>query len=240
MESAIAFLQSKGEIADARRELERRDLSCLTNPWIRRFRDRGLLPGVSVGHYLKSWDVLRTATFIEATIPRVESILDLGAHASEILCVLHRLGYSNLSGVDLDRRVRAMPYRGKIKYNVGDFLSVPAISSAFAAVTAISVIEHGFDSERLLERVTNLLRPGGYFVASFDYWPHKIDTSQTQMFGMDWKIFSETELQSFLRAARIAGLQSESATPAPVVEPVIDWNGKQYTFAWIALRKRPQ
>ncbi len=234
----LAILRSHEEIRSARRELTMRGLSCNSSGLIQRLRNRRLLPGVTVGHELKSWDVLRTASFVENRLDKRSGVLDLGAYASEILCVLHRLGYANLSGVDLDPRVRQMPYSSRIDYQVGDFLEVPIAPASFGAVTAISVIEHGFDSRRLLDRVSSLLRPGGFFIASFDYWPSKIDTSDTRMFGMDWRIFSRSELDDFREQARAVGLHCDAAASPEPEERVINWARKRYTFAWIAFEKR--
>jgi len=68
-------------------------------------------------------------------------------------------------------------------------------SNYFSAITAISVIEHGFESDRLLAEVSRLLKVGGYFIVSVDYWKDKISTDGLTAFGMDWMIFSREDLR---------------------------------------------
>ena len=160
-----------------------------------------------------------------------------GAYASEILSVLHRMKYSNLTGVDLNPRIREMPFADPIRYEVADFMATPFPDGSFGAITAISVIEHGFRSERLLREISRLLRPGGYFIASFDYWPEKVDTTGMDIFCMDWRIFSKAEVLAFIEEARGYDLSSCGEIDLEAEEKVIHWGGKDYTFAWLALRK---
>ncbi|MEK7692393.1 MAG: class I SAM-dependent methyltransferase, partial [Bdellovibrionota bacterium] len=184
-----------------------------------------------------NWDVLKTVQFIEKTIAKDSAVLDIGAYASEILCVLHRLGYSNLTGVDLNPKIQRMPYADSVRYVVSDFMHTPFDDASFEAVTSISVIEHGFDGKALLSEMGRLLRPGGYFMASFDYWPEKIDTTGVPFFGMDWKIFSRREVLEFVEEARKYGFSPCGKIDLVAEERPLECKGRQYTFAWLALRK---
>jgi SAM-dependent methyltransferase len=190
-----------------------------------------------VGDAIKSWDVLKTATFIRNRLPPETPVLDVGAYASEILSVLHRMKYSNLAGVDLNPRIMEMPFSDPIRYEVADFMATSFPNESFGAITAISVIEHGFRSGRLLREISRLLRSGGYFIASFDYWPEKVDTAGVDIFGMDWRIFSKAEVLAFIGEARDYGLTPCGEIDLEAGERVIHWGGKYYTFAWLALRK---
>lgn len=230
-------LRFKSEIDSARLELNRRGLSFTGSRWGDALRSLGIGERVKVGDHLKSWDVLKTAAFLDATVPRHAPILDIGAFASELVCVLHRLGFTNLCGVDLNPNVRHMPFARSIHYEVADFMRTPFESGSFQAITAISVIEHGFKSKALLFEVSRLLRPGGYFLASFDYWPQKVNTSGVLLFGMDWKIFSEEEVLQFIEGARAYGLVSAGAVDLKAHEAPIVHAQRSYTFAWLALRK---
>jgi len=235
---AIEVLRLKSEIYEARNELRRRGLSCTGPWWLRKLRDHRLVKGVNVGHDLKSWDILKTATFIEKKISRNSPILDIGAYGSEILIVLHRLNYLNLTGVDLNPEIRLMPHGDKIQYKVADFMRDEFTNESFEVITSISVIEHGFNSHLLLKRISSLLRPSGYFIATFDFWPEKIDTDGIYMFGLDWRIFSRSELMDFMDDAREYHLVPDGPANLEAQERAIEWAGKRYTFAWLVFRKK--
>ena len=234
---SATVLLKRPEIETARDGLRRIGISCIA-PWplylLRRF---GILGGVNLGDPLKSWDILTSATFIRERLHRDAPILDIGAYASEILPALHRMGYSSLAGVDLNPAVRKMPHANAIRYEVSDFMQTPFKDGSFDAVTAISVVEHGFQSGRLLREISRLLRPGGYFIASFDYWPEKVDSTGIDLFGMDWRIFSKEEVLAFLEEARGYGLSPCGVIDLEAGEKVIHSGGKEYTFAWLALQK---
>jgi SAM-dependent methyltransferase len=232
-----SVLKFKSEIQSARDEMRRSGISSLT-PWIRRWLNTiGFFGGVTLGDIVKSWDVLKTASFLKWRLPQETPILDIGAYASEILCTLHSLGYKSLTGVDLNPHVKEMPFADHIRYEVADFMATPFPDGLFGAITAISVIEHGFQSERLLREISRLLRPGGYFIASFDYWPEKVDTTGVDIFGMDWRIFSKAEVLAFVEEAHTYGLSPCGEIDLEAGEKTIHWGGKDYTFAWLALRK---
>ena len=230
-------LRTHAQITEARANLVSRDLAWRTNylaKWLRRMR---LLSRQEIGDALKSWDVLHTADFAVKYVKKNEPVLDIGAFASEIPIILHRLGFTDLSGVDLNPAVRKMPYADKIHYSVSDFLKSPFASDSFSLITAISVIEHGFRPRALFEEIGRLLKPGGFFVASFDYWPEKISTEGIQMFGMDWRIFSKSEVEELIRTARSYGLTPHGAIDLDADQKPIRFFERSYTFAWLALQK---
>lgn len=234
---SIRILKSESEIERSRSSLRRMGASCI-DPWpIATLRRYGILGGVALGDLGKSWDILATTAFLQERLPKSAAILDIGAYASEILPALHLLGYSSLSGIDLNPGIRKMPYGDVIRYEVGDFMRTLFGDKSFDAVTAISVIEHGYDPQRLIPEIARLLRPGGYFLASFDYWPEKIDTTGTRIFGMEWTIFSREEVLGFLSKAREYGLTPVGDLALDAGDKVIRWGGKEYTFGWLALRK---
>ena len=196
-----------------------------------------LLPGQKLGDQVKSWDVLHTLRFISEHLDRSDPVLDLGAYASEILPVLNRSGFTSLTGIDFNHDLEKMPDAGRIRYIIGNFYESDLPADSISAITAISVIEHGFDSNRLLSEVSRLLRPGGYFIASVDYWSEKIDTSGIKAFGLDWMIFSRDDIRSFLSEAKKYGLVSMGETDFETEDAPIRWFGKSYTFAWFVLKK---
>ena len=234
----MQVLLEKQQISKARHELQRKGASVVDSFVRRLLRRLGLLSGMAVGDMLKSWDVHSTICFLESRVEKTEPLLDLGCYASELIVALHKLGYSNLSGADLNPALTNMPYQRHIRYAVCDFMHTRFPDSSFQAITSISVIEHGFDSQSLLRESSRLLKPGGYFIASFDYWPDKIDTAGTKFFGMDWLLFSRQEVSDFIRESESYGLFPVGEIIYDGRDRVIDCGGKQYTFAWLALQKR--
>jgi SAM-dependent methyltransferase len=182
---------------------------------------------------IKSWDVLRALDAIRRTCAPDDPVLDIGSVGSAIPPALHRLGYNAVHGIDLDPRVTGMAHADAVRYSVGDMTATPYEDGVFDAITAISVIEHGFQPEPLLREVSRLLKPGGFFFFSTDYWPEKIDTSHVPLFGMTWDIFSAEEIESFVSDARAVGLRPAS-DPSIDLRSVngrpISYQGFQYTF----------
>ena len=235
----LKVLQQQQQIDAARSELRRCGASAM-DPWPlawRWGRKLGLLSGMAVGDRVKSWDVLQSLQFLESALPRDAAILDIGAFASEMPVALHRRGFTRVAAVDLNPSLGNMPAAGAIDYRVSDFMATPFSDGTFAAVTSVSVIEHGYQPERLLGEVSRLLQPGGYFLASFDYWPDKIDTRDTRFFGMDWLIFSADDVRDLIGQAAAYGLEPVGELQTAADAAVIHCGGKDYTFAWLVLRK---
>jgi SAM-dependent methyltransferase len=235
----MEVLKNRQQIKNARTELASRNLSFLEPAWRASLKRLRLLGGVSLGDWVKSWDVLLTAKFIESRVEKSDPILDLGCFASELIVILHHLGYTRLAGADLNPDVGLMPYHESIDYQRVDFMHTSFADASFQAITAISVIEHGFQATPLLKEVSRLLRPGGYFVASFDYWPEKIDTTGIRLFDVSWHIFSGAEVAQFVSDAKGFGLESVGDLKSEIGERAIEFGGKKYTFGWIVLRKAP-
>jgi len=242
-EVSLAVLGSEAEIRDARAQLQRDRCSCLRrgsgrfDRFLRRLRGRP--PRPPIGDLRKSWDVLRTVDLIGRTFPPDARVLDLGAHTSEILLILQRKGFRRLTGVDLDPRVLDMPGPNGVRWEVADFMATGYPASSFEVITAISAIEHGLEAGRLLSEVSRLLSPGGYFVASFDYWPRKLSTDDTRLYDLSWTIFSREEVVSLVEQAAGCGLRPIGPLHFEARERPIHYADRDYTFAWLALRKEP-
>jgi SAM-dependent methyltransferase len=235
----LHVLPSKRAISASRRELVEMGASALDSAVVALGRRLRLIGGVKLGDVVKSWDLLHTVKFLNANISKADPVLDIGCYASEITSTLHKIGYTNLTGADLNPNLVKMPYQGQIRYEITDFMDTKFSDATFSAITSISVIEHGFDPPRLLKEMSRLLKPGGYFVASFDYWPEKIDTSNTKFFEMDWKIFSKEEVRDFVDLAAAYALTPVGTLKFDGVERPIECGGHQYTFGWLVLRKNP-
>ncbi len=234
----MEVLQNQTQIVRARNQLIDKGVSQIDSAWRRLFRRFGILGGIKLGDQQKSWDVLETLEFLEKNIKRDDAILDIGSFASEILPVLHKSGFTDLTGVDLNADLYKMPFSDHIRYEIADFMHTQFESETFRAVTSISVIEHGFNEDGLLQEMSRLLRSGGYFVASFDYWPEKIDTTGIRYFGLDWIIFSKADIARFIQMAESYGLHPVGELRYEADIPAIECGGKMYTFGWLALQKR--
>jgi len=233
----LDVLQDKGQIAKSRQELIRKGASCIEATWRSYLRRIGIGHGVAVGDLVKSWDVLATLRFLEDHVDRNAPILDIGCYASEVIVALHKIGYTSLSGVDFNPKLKRMPYQDLIRYEIADFMHTNYSDESFQAITSISVIEHGFQAQALLKEMSRLLKPRGYFIASFDYWPEKIDTTGVKFFGMDWLIFSKEDVAAFVKQAAEYGLVPFGEMRYDATDKAIDCGGKQYTFAWMVLQK---
>lgn len=233
-------LQNKEQILKSRQILQNKGVYSTESLLILFLRRLGLVKRLKVGDVLKSWDVYSTLNFIQMNINKCDAILDIGCYASEVIVALHKFGYTNLSGADLNPGLRNMPYQDSIHYEICNFMETKFKDSSFKAITSISVIEHGFTPDKLLNEVSRLLVPDGYFIASFDYWPDKVDTTGINFFGLDWIIFSKQDINDFIEKAAHFGLFPMGQMHYDSNEKTINCGGKKYTFGWMVLKKCPK
>lgn len=234
----LKILKNKKQIHKARNDMDRDGQSALEGAISKFMRRICLTKKLPVGDMVKSWDVLQTLNFINKNLPKDAKILDLGAFCSEVPISLSRMGFTGVHGVDLNPRVIAMPHSDRIKYVVSDFMETPFETESFDAITAISVIEHGYNPERLFSELQRLLKPGGYFIASFDFWPEKINTGNKCFFDMTWLIFSRQDFFSMLEVAGRYGLFPNGEIDTKTEDSPIECLGFCYTFGWMVLRKK--
>lgn len=237
---ALTFevLAEQGQIAAATQDLVQRGLvDALPEVGAGARLMRRLLGRPDPALVLKTWDVQRSLEAFGARLTHSDPILDMGCFACDMLPALHRLGYSELSGIDLNPDVAGMPHADAITYTVGDMLATPWPDGSFAGISAISVIEHGVPDEKLCSEVSRLLRPGGVFVFSTDYWQQKIVTTE-RMFNLDWRIFDANEIEALLAVARTHNLHPVTDPGTSIrkaTSPAIHFAGKDYTFLYGAL-----
>ena len=230
-------LQNQNQVDTAREDMKSKGRSVLEGGLLKALRRIGIFKGLPVGDKVKSWDVAQTLEFIDVHLPKEAKILDLGAYCSEVPVALVKMDYLNVNGVDLNAEVKKMPYADKVSYTVSDFMKMPFSSDSFDLVTAISVIEHGYEPERLFAELGRIIRPGGHFIASFDYWPEKIDTKNTRFFDLTWLIFSKGDVSLLLDVAKLHGFTLLDEAHYEAGDPLINCMGFDYTFGWLVLRK---
>ena len=177
----MKVLQNKEEIYNCRVELDKRNLSALTVDkfFYRILKKLNLYRHVLIGDNLKSWDIYQTITFIENNTNKDAKILDIGCFSSEILYILLKMNFKNLYGIDLNNDLYLMPFADKLNLSRMNFLNTKFENNQFDVITAISVIEHGFKPDALFKEASRILKQGGYFIFSFDYWENKINTNAT-------------------------------------------------------------
>lgn len=207
----------------------------------------------------KHWDnMIAVEAIREAGIAPDEPIVDLGCRSGIMLTWLHQLGYRQLYGCDLRspfpplkaafrrrqwQTVAAglqtyVAHRSRFQRSAVEHTTFPA--GAFAAITCMSVIEHGVDIEAFFEEVARLLRPDGLLVLSTDYWPEGLDLGELKRFdqahGND-RVFDRKEALELCRIGERRGLTLLGDPHLDVDEPVIESEGFRYTFITLAFRR---
>ena len=219
----LLTLKSREENDQARLRLEKKSCSALSH---------------GLGDRFKSWDLELAINILEQYANKKSNILDIGAFCSEMCPSLSMLGYQNLYAVDLNPKILEQAFSDSIHYAVGDFYHTASVDGSFDAVTAISVIEHGYDPSTMFAEISRILKPGGLFIASYDYWPEKVPTDNVVSFGMSWTIFSQSEVEALVEHANTHGLQLLGEQKDLVAnEPHIRYNGFNYTFGLAAFKK---
>jgi SAM-dependent methyltransferase len=241
----IRTLKSKAELTSCRERLRQRGLD-FTDPrafrfwrWPYKLRYRLDLP---VADPLKSWDVATALEELERLAPdKSTPILDMGCFNSEIVYVLHRLGYRCVHGCDLNPSCRWMPFWNHIKYAFADLTRTPYRDKSFGVITCLSVVEHGVPIDAFVEEVARLIRPGGLFLFSTDFdaigSPHQIDPN-LRLFGQPWTLFTPETLDALISRFRQRGftLSAPEQVDTSHVDCPVHWQNENYTFVLVGLK----
>ncbi len=133
-----------------------------------RIRYRAPAPAVALN---KSWDILSILETIESYLPRRNArILDMGSFNSEIALALWQAGYRELIAVDLNPAGQSIRWFGnRIDFRCENLYHPSVPPESLDAVTAVSVIEHGYDRNRLVDTLKSLLKPGGIALITTDF-----------------------------------------------------------------------
>lgn len=121
--------------------------------------------------------------------------LDIGCYDGEItMSLLGNKGFSSIAGVDKDevalKKASKLGINAKMN-DANDRIIFP--DSYFDVILSNQVIEHLNDSDKFLEEVTRLLKPGGYAIISTEN-----ASSWCNIFAsvMGWQIFSLTNFSN--------------------------------------------
>jgi SAM-dependent methyltransferase len=188
----------------------------------------------------KTWDLLKAAhAIIHLLKPESARILDAGCVGSPILEVLHGNGFRDLWGCDFTED--KLPQVPGLKFFQRDLTKTELPAGSFDAVTCLSVIEHGVPLNAFFSEMQRLLKPAGYLLVSIDYHDPKIPTDNVDRrhtFGLPWQIFSKTEVEAALSEAEKHGFRLMQPIRWEQGDtPPVTWNGKRYTFLFLALQK---
>jgi hypothetical protein len=200
-------LQSRREMDDAIWEAQ--DLGL---PWI--------------GDPRKSWDALAALAACLRHVSFDDEILDAGAlWHSPVLCWLALHGYRRLTGCNL---IFSNPVQiGPIRFEQADITGTPYRSAQFAAVTCLSVLEHGVDRHSFFSEMHRILKAGGLLFLSVDYADRPLSFTSDQG---PHEVFDADRLADLLAQARRVGFQLAGEVPARRDFAPIAFNGNRYTF----------
>jgi SAM-dependent methyltransferase len=110
------------------------------------------------------------------------AILDLGCSTGEFLASLKDPS-RELFGIEMSESVaRTAEARSGAKVFVGDILDAPFPPGSFDAITCFHVFEHLYEPRKVLARVSEWLKPGGFF---YTMMPN-IDSAGKRIFGSYW------------------------------------------------------
>jgi SAM-dependent methyltransferase len=240
----IRVLQNESQITQARENLQKASLDTSQGWWRKRYEyihrlRMGCWP-IPVAMN-KSWDVWSMYTIIRDHVTDYRSqVFDMGSYNSEIPLVLSKSGYQNIRASDLNPLGRMICWYGRsIDFRCENFYEPDLAPQSVAAMTALSVIEHGYDQAQLIATAKRLLRPGGLLLITTDYHEEKIVIPDTfRPFDMSYQIFSKADVESLLHDANQAGFELVDSAEWANSEHPIRWEGMQYTFVMIGLRKR--
>ncbi|MCU0564985.1 MAG: class I SAM-dependent methyltransferase [Oculatellaceae cyanobacterium Prado106] len=177
----------------------------------------------------KNWDQSLLAQQL-LPLPQSSAILDLGCGDCCTLKFLAALGFTNLSGIDLQvpSDSSSLPYT----LHQGDLMKTPFTDRTFDMAVSISVIEHGVDLKAFFQEAHRILKSSGLLFVTTDYWQEKIGIDDAiQPFGLSWQIFSQEQIEEMIAIAQSCGFQLKAETTIPAcADPTVTWYDKDYTF----------
>jgi SAM-dependent methyltransferase len=182
----------------------------------------------------KNWDTLIAYSEITKKTSKESVVLDAGAEIySRMLPWLFLSGYKKLFGINI---VFSKDFkRGAIHYSYGDITNSKFPPNHFDAVTCLSVIEHGVDTEKFLRETNRILKPGGKLILSTDYYETPIDTTGKYAYGHQVKVFDKKDMENMIDLARRNNLFITSEIDLSCNDKPVHWERFDLRFTFICL-----
>ena len=109
---------------------------------------------------------------------------------------------------------------------------MPIENETINCFSAITLTEHGYDGDGLFREVSKVSKPGGFAIASYDFWPTKVDVIGKQFLGPPQIIFENSAVNETEELDRRYSIKKLNATESfNLTEPIIKFDGLEYTFA---------
>jgi SAM-dependent methyltransferase len=110
------------------------------------------------------------------------SLLDLGCSSGAFLESL-KDGPWKPSGIEMSAEgAKTAEQRSGAQVFVGNILDAPFPAESFEAITCFDVLEHLYEPRRVMERVSEWLKPGGIFYVLVP----NVDSAEARAFGSYW------------------------------------------------------
>jgi len=231
----IKYLSDIKELADSILFIERAGLSHHHDPY-------------------KDWDLSILVELVKSNFKELDHQRmicgDIGSGKRAAGCRLLRELLGNdavIKAVDLQGGLNEVERELQIKVEKRDFLNTGWDSNSFDLLISLSVIEHGIDLNELCKEVSRLLKPGGKFLFTTDYWHEELNTMHLYPYGKEqppMKVFSPSSIMKFTDVLARYNLLVDANTMASEkkLDPIVHWArmGKSYTFAAVIGTKGSQ
>jgi SAM-dependent methyltransferase len=190
----------------------------------------------------KNWDSFLAIHHAGRLLDKDGPVLDAGAcraehYPSVFLPSLHKLGFIDLTGCNLDERGGDGEVENGVRYQYCDIEQLRYPDEHFAFVACLSTIEHGVDWRKYFLEAARVLRTGGYLFTSFDYWDVGVDTKGQTAFGVPIKVFTAAEVMMMVIYAGECGLDLMKKPVLNCKHAPVEWMGMRYTFLNLLMKK---
>lgn len=109
--------------------------------------------------------LVRIVDIIQENYPFDASIIDIGCGGGELLQIMSKRGFSNICGLDPSDESINKLNENNIKGYLGNIFSAEKLDiGKFDVVVSTAVVEHVYDLEGYIIKLSSLVRPGGSIV----------------------------------------------------------------------------